>query len=183
MDIVVAAKAAGTVVRFVEGGPLAEALAELNVKAALSALNKAKTAEDRRAQVWSAVNHLEGAQAALDSKIFGARGKAQLAFRVANWYMLMNKRKYVLALMSICYRYLGEETLAQQALELVRAETEPYDVAGWGIYLLGHTAAVINVIGTVRWELDEEKYPKDWSKFELPPRGLPSSGGLFTEDP
>jgi hypothetical protein len=59
MDLGVAAKAAGTVVRFVEGGPLAEALAELNMNAALSALNKAKTAEDKRAQVWSAVNHLK----------------------------------------------------------------------------------------------------------------------------
>jgi predicted exporter len=97
--------------------------------------------------------------------------------------MLVNKRKYVLALMSICYRYLGEETLAQQALELVRAETEPIDVAGWGIFIFGHTASVINVIDTTRLELDEEKYPKDWSKFELPPRGLPSSDGLFTEDP
>jgi hypothetical protein len=42
-DLVGAAKLAGTALKFVEGGPLAEALAALNLQAAISALNKTKT--------------------------------------------------------------------------------------------------------------------------------------------
>ena len=56
-DLVVAAKLAGTALKFVEGGPLAEALAALNLQAAISALNKTQDAKDKRSQVWSAINH------------------------------------------------------------------------------------------------------------------------------
>lgn len=85
----------------------------------------AEGAVDKRSQVRSAVNHLEGALAALDFKVQGGRGKAQFAVRPQNWELLSTKRQYVLALMAICYRYLGEEDLAQQAVDRGRAEIEP----------------------------------------------------------
>jgi hypothetical protein len=115
MDLAASVKLAHTAVQFVEGGPLAEALAELDMSAAIAALNKAHQARDKHAQVWSAVNHLERAQTALESKL-RRHGAAIAVLRIHHLDELIRKRGYILALMAICYRYLGEEQLAQQAI-------------------------------------------------------------------
>lgn len=63
--LVSALKAARSVVEFVEGGGLEQAIAEIDVRAALAAVAKASMANDPRSQVWSAVNHLEEAEQVL----------------------------------------------------------------------------------------------------------------------
>ena len=151
--------------RFVEGGQLAEALAELNLTAARTALVKADTASDKRAQVWSAVNHLEGAVAALDSKLRGGRGKAQYV-RPHNWALLGHKRAYALALMAICYRYLGEEHLAQEAVASGRGGADlalPEGMSLWAIAPILVTS--LNPVDSVREELGQETYRVDWTEF------------------
>jgi len=172
-SIAIAVKTAGSAVRFVEGGPLAEALAQLNMSAAISALTKAGGAVDKISQVWSAVNHLEAAQAALDSKLQGPRGTAQVVLRANNYALLSAKRAYVLALMGICYLYLGEEQLAQDVIALGRASSEsaywPAHIH-WLPKLTGAVIAIANPIDTVRQEEGEEKYKVDWARFELPVR-------------
>jgi hypothetical protein len=176
LDLITTVQLAGSAVRFVEGGPLAEALAELNMRAAQSALNNAQAAKDKRAQVWSAVNHLEGALVALDSKLVGARGKVQVALRYGNWNILAYKRKYVLALLAICYRYLEEEKLAQQALESVRGEYDPYKLHGNRAPYIGY-GMMPNLLDDYRYRRAKDNWV-DWAEFELPPRALPTSGGI-----
>lgn len=175
--LAIVVKTAGTAVRFVEGGPLADALAELNLAAARSALVNAERAVDKRGQVWSAINHLEGALAALNSKVQGGRGKAHFVARPHNWYLLSTKRQYVLALIAICYRYLGEENLAQHAVNLGRAEIEqPFNPFNPLPYL-AILVTSFNPVDMLRGEDCEVKYRVDWKQFELPPRGLTSPGG------
>lgn len=177
-ELTIVVKTAGTAVRFVEGGPLAEALAELDVSAARTALIKAENAVDKRSQVWSAVNHLEGAVAAIESKNQGARGKAHFTVRASNWMRLQIKRAYILALMAICYRYLGEEELAHQCVARGREGLDLFGPAGTNIphALVASILAVPNILDTTRWELDEDRFRVDWQQFELPPRGLTSPG-------
>jgi hypothetical protein len=64
LDIITALNTARSVKKFVEDGGLEEAVASINVKAAEEALRKANMAQDPKPQVWSAVNHLEGAEQA-----------------------------------------------------------------------------------------------------------------------
>jgi hypothetical protein len=167
-DPVVAIKAARTAVRFVEGGPLGEALAELDLQAARSALEKAPDARDRRAQVWSAVNHLEGAQAAIESKLVGRRGAAHFAVRGGNFLRLAIRRGQILALMAVCYVYLGENELARQAVQQGRRNLVLEVPVGVRFVALG-TGLVAGGPDWIRFEkanLDAV----DWSAFELPPR-------------
>jgi hypothetical protein len=42
----------------------------------------------------------------------GRRGNVQYALRAFNYNLIWVKRGYVLALMAICYVYLGEDELA-----------------------------------------------------------------------
>jgi hypothetical protein len=65
ISLVAAAKSANSIVSFVEGGALASAFAGIGIQLAKDALSKASHAKDKRAQVWSAINHLESAESAL----------------------------------------------------------------------------------------------------------------------
>jgi hypothetical protein len=174
IELLTALKMAGTAARFVEGGPLAEGLAALGLSAALTSMDKAATADDKRSQIWSAINHLESAQAALESKLLGPRGKTQAMLRGGNFLVLKMKRQYVLALMAICYRYLGEEDLAQQAIE--RGRYNPHHDLGLGVKVVGFINPLAMIEFTLYANDTAIKYQVDWDRFELPPRGLPMSG-------
>jgi len=82
-----------------------------------------KRADGRRAQVWSAVNHLEAAAVALDSKLVWNPGQNSSRAPLWNGSILASKRKCALALLAICYRYLGEESSYNKALEKAKART------------------------------------------------------------
>lgn len=168
-DLVVAAKLAGTALKFVEGGPLAEALAALNLQAAISALNKTQDAKDKRSQVWSAINHLEGALAALESKLRGRGGNVQYVLRGWNYHLLCVKRGYVLALMAICYVYLGEDELAEKAVE--QGRYYPAGDVPLAIRTAGFVSSFLVPVDLLRYDPEAVKYQVDWDHFRLPPRG------------
>jgi len=174
MDLILAAKAAQTAVRFVEGGPLAAALAELNLNAALNAMQKSGRAVDQRAQVWSAVNHLEGAEAALGSKLKRWGGIPFAGVRASRYERTLEEYRYICGLLAICYRYLGEETLAQESLSEAVNPTISSRAARIAL-LPGYMLASASLVGLPGMFLPN-RYEVDWSKFRLPPRGLPITG-------
>jgi len=131
MELLTAVQGARAIANFVEGGPLANALADLGIAAARSAMSKALYAEDKRAQVWSAVNHLEQAEAALDSTL-KKYGGVLMATRFTKAASLENKHRYVLALMAICYRYLGEKDLTDRTCRSIQAVGVPMKWYHWG---------------------------------------------------
>ena len=167
-DAAVAMKAARTAAGFVEGGPLGEALAELELAAARSALEKAPEARDRNAQVWSVVNHLESAQAAIESKLVGWRGAGHLAVRGANFMRLAMRREQILAVMAVCYIYLGENELARRAVDDGQRNLVLEVPTGVRFVGLG-TSVLLGGVDILRFE-KANLMRVDWSAFELPPR-------------
>lgn len=169
MDLVASVGIARTALNFVEGGPLEAALAELNMSAAVAALQKTRQANDKRAQVWSAVNHLEGAQAAIESKL-QRRGRLMVVARYHRWEFLVNKHRYILALMALCYRYLGEERLAQQAFTQAKDYFTYVDKTPAYAHITGVLVSMVSPVAL--WDeevIDVGKYEIDWPRFELPP--------------
>ena len=168
-DAVVAIKAARSAVRFVEGGPLGEALAELDPTLPARRSKKAPQALDRHAQVWSAVNHLESAQAAIESKLVGWRGAGHFAVRGANFMRLAIRREQILALMAVCYVYLGEDALADRAVRdgqrnLVLEVPTGVRLVGFGTTMLVGGADIV-----VRFE-ETNLTRIEWSAFGSPSR-------------
>jgi hypothetical protein len=138
-------KAVKTIADFVETGQLEEALSDIGMAAAVNALQKVPHTDQPGMQVWSAVNHLEGAEAALTAAL---RRRAKLMFWANPLRQddLEEKRRYVLCLMAICYRYLRQEQLALQALERVFEDVfeAPFDEDNetllwtWGFLLVAN---------------------------------------------
>jgi hypothetical protein len=69
------------------------------------------------------VNHLEAASVALDSKLVWNPGQISSHAPLWNGSILAYKRQCALALLAICYRYLGEESSYNKALEKAKART------------------------------------------------------------
>lgn len=122
VDLVQSLQGAKQLSDFVDGGGLAEAVADIGVQAALDALKKLPQARDKRAQVWSAVNHLEHAEAAARTYL-ETRTEAKRFLRMTKLATMSDKRTYLLCLMAIGYTYLGERDLAERALR--DAEDDP----------------------------------------------------------
>ncbi|WP_406326802.1 hypothetical protein [Streptomyces sp. NBC_00203] len=150
IDLISALRVGQTVRGFIEGGPLTDALADLGLEAALDALGKSPDARDRRSQVWSAVNHLEAANAAYSS-VVNKRGKFLTWTAPAHLELVVNRRRYILCLMAICYRYLEEEKLCHQALQHATAKDyyeqylDEHSIAHiLGMLPVGFTMIIIN---------------------------------------
>jgi hypothetical protein len=121
MDLILALKTASSVKAFVERGALEEALAAVDISAAEEAMRKVSLAGDRRGQVWSAINHLEGADEAL------RRVTSKRMLRYVDGMKVedaLAKRRYVLCLMAVCYQYLGETRLSGETLDRAADNTE-----------------------------------------------------------
>jgi hypothetical protein len=127
IDLVVAARSANTIANVVAGGALESTLAALGLAAAKDALSKVSHAEDKRAQVWSAVNHLEEAESVLRTTI-QTRGYRLMWVDQPGLLLMIYKRRYILGLMAVCYRYLGEKTLAERTLSTIPGADEGYEV-------------------------------------------------------
>ncbi|NJM34988.1 MAG: hypothetical protein HC850_10115 [Rhodomicrobium sp.] len=91
--------------RFIEQS-LADALAEMEYRAASDALRKARIASDYRAQLWSVINHIETGISALSSTL---KTKVGVTPRYADH--CVKKVQYLLAFEALIYKYLGEERL------------------------------------------------------------------------
>jgi hypothetical protein len=127
IDLVVAARSVNTIGSVVEGGALESTLADLGLAAAKDALSKVSYAEDKRAQVWSAVNHLEEAESALRTTI-KTRGNRLMWVNQPSLLVMIYKRQYILGLMAVCYRYLGEKALTERTLSTIPGAGEGYVV-------------------------------------------------------
>jgi hypothetical protein len=126
IDLVLAAESVNTIVELVEGGALESTLADLGLIAAKDALSKVPHAEDKRAQVWSAVNHLEEADSVLRTTL-QTRGKRLANLNEVGLQQMIEKRRYLIGLMAVCYRYLGERALTERALSAIPGADEGCD--------------------------------------------------------
>jgi hypothetical protein len=115
IDVIASLKAANSIKKFVEGGGLAIALADIGLGAARDALIKVDAAKQPSAQVWSAINHLEGAEAAL-SQTFRRR-KYLRWIDINGLGNIFERRQIIGCLMAICYAYLGERQLAEEIFD------------------------------------------------------------------
>jgi len=125
MDLVATVKTARSIANAVEGGAIESTLADLGLQAAKDALSNVSYAEDKKAQVESAVNHLQGAEAALRTTI-QTRGNRLMWVNQPRLLVMIYKRQYVLGLMAVCYRYLGEKALTERTLSTIPGADEGY---------------------------------------------------------
>jgi hypothetical protein len=100
---------------FVESDDFATILADIECQAASAAIRNSKNAVDARAQIWSAVNHLETAYTATLHRV-----KALLSTHTITpdslTGVLGDKLRCYKCMLAICYAALGEAQLCKQAL-------------------------------------------------------------------
>ena len=101
---------------FLSGPVFLDAMADVGLQASQTSLARAASAREPRAYVWSAANHLEGAEAALKQRLVRWRGSIKYIAPVTAGDTVL-KYKYVLCLLATCYRYLGEQELATRAFD------------------------------------------------------------------
>jgi hypothetical protein len=126
MDLLAAVGSARAIANFVEGGELANALADLGLAAARDALSKIPYANAKTKPVESAINHLEAAEAATRDTIQN-RGTRLFWSNEIALVEAIHKRRYILALMALCYRYLGEQELTRRTLSMIPGADEGYE--------------------------------------------------------
>ena len=85
---------------------LVSVLAGYDLQAAALALKEVSRAEDKHAALWSVLNHLRAAEVKYESQIArpGSRDWAHITL-------------YVIAIRSVIFRYLDEESLVKQCFE------------------------------------------------------------------
>jgi hypothetical protein len=166
IDLVLAAESVNTIVGVVEGGALESTLADVGLVAAKDALSKVPHAEDKRAQVWSAVNHLEEAESALRNTI-KTRGNRLMFVNQLGLEVMIEKRRYILGLMAVCYRYLGERALTERTLSTIPGADE-----GYAARLSNNWEAIFNVISPPWWKDAYGEPYKAWTediyKYNIP---------------
>jgi hypothetical protein len=187
IDVLAVLKGAKALADFVEGGPLANALADVGLQAAGDALRKVPHARAADAQVWSAVNHLEEALAAVEG-IFARRGRLLVLGRMVHADNLLEKRDYILSLMAVCYRYLGEDELARQSFVRARALPPGYPnldkleaaidansaaMIAAGVAMFGNPMTWIDMRQAGRFRVAVDTVEE--AAFALPPRSRPPS--------
>jgi hypothetical protein len=125
VDLIVVMRAAQSLSSFLDGPMFLDAVADVGMHASRASLARAASARDRRAQVWSAVNHLEEADAAI--RLILQRWRGSIRYTAPTRAEdLMQKRSYILCLLAACYKYLGEDKLTEQALDEAEAAVSNY---------------------------------------------------------
>lgn len=127
---------------FVEGElvVILETIADVEYKAASTALQNVKLARRPKDQVLLAIGHLQSAHTA-SREIYASQGWKD-NFRFLLRATAVQKDLFTLSLMAICYRYMGEPALMQHTLHeasnaMTLAKTLDYDQS----YTLGELAA------------------------------------------
>lgn len=99
---------------YVLNGEIVEVMTDAELSAAREAMEKASTAVDKRAQVWSAINHLEAAHHRL-KRLY--HGKTSYSPPTDLYRMrIVYKDQCILCLMAVCYRALDEVELCRRTL-------------------------------------------------------------------
>jgi hypothetical protein len=131
MNLFDAVRTATSVIAFIEGGGLEADLGALELKAALAGLQSAKIASDRRAQIWSVVNHLETADVSLSDAI-SRHDIVTLAVRSYARDTDVGKLFLVRCIMAACYFYLKERELFERSIDRARTVmTQEQQYLGW----------------------------------------------------
>jgi hypothetical protein len=99
---------------YVFTGEIIDVITDAELAAAREAFEKTKTASDKRAQVWSAINHLEAAHHRLKPIYYGktSYSAGTILYRIR----MMYKDQYTLCLMAVGYVAVGEQELCRRAL-------------------------------------------------------------------
>lgn len=116
-QIVSVAETAKSIHQFVEGElvSILTALGEVEYAAAVDALNNISRASKPANQVLLAVGHLQSAHVAY--RRIHQIGGAKRYFTLPTRMLALHKDIFTLCLMAVCYRYLDEPLLMQDALQ------------------------------------------------------------------
>ena len=104
-----------TLQSFVLSGDISKILIDPELAAARDAFAKAKIADEPRAQIWSAINHLEAAHQRLNA-IHSDDTWLTTPDRLTFKQRMAEKDRFVLCLMATCYRALDELELCRDVL-------------------------------------------------------------------
>lgn len=114
-----------SIVNFVDGSGMADALstlADVHLEAARLAMSRAKSGKDKRAEVWSAINHLQAAH--VSQRAIWDRKRSAIEFITAGASFRSHYAAYddacVCGLTAVCYVYVGEPASVVSCLEQAR---------------------------------------------------------------
>jgi hypothetical protein len=99
-----------------EEGDFSTSLGDIEMRAARSSFAAIPRTNDKRSQVWTCIGHLNSAHHAYEKYIRSrTRGNISIT-RIWCDGDANAKRTFVLLLKAICYKYLGEEKLCEEAI-------------------------------------------------------------------
>ncbi len=133
ISLLKAAASAKSLMKFIEGGGVADVIADTNLAAAKISLNKTNFANNSREQVLISVGQLETALAAVANQSATSPGlKAGDVRMMGRDHQLADQHRMICCLISLCYRYLGEDELCRRQFEIAMnpPERQGVDVLG-----------------------------------------------------
>jgi len=125
------AKTVHQLIGYVNDGSFADSLGDIEMSAARSAFASVPHSTDKRGQVWACIGHLNSAQHAYESFIRTRSSTGILSLvRSMRDNDARAKRKFALVLKAVCYKYLGEQRLCDEALHAAKIYID-YEVTGF----------------------------------------------------
>jgi hypothetical protein len=123
-NLLASIKGLQSLLKFIDSGDVAIILGDIEMAAARDAFRAVPRANDKPAQIRECITHLSSAQHAYEQFIY-SRPVGNMTITRANRESDANvKRRFVLVLKAICYKYVGEERLCREALGLAKQEVE-----------------------------------------------------------
>jgi len=119
-----AAKSLKDLFGLIETGEIAFSLGDIEMATAKTAFNSVPRTLDKRGQVWECISHLNSAQHAYEQFIRDRAYGNMTITRVNKESDANVKRRFTLVLKAVCYRYLNEQRMCQEALELAKREID-----------------------------------------------------------
>ena len=103
-----AAKDIHELYKLIEGGDVAASLGDIEMSAARDAFSAVPYSVDKRGQVWTCIGHLTTAQHAYEHFLRSKRPRNVSWTRHKQHRDANVKRRFVLVLKVVCYKYLNE---------------------------------------------------------------------------
>lgn len=161
MDLVETLRNSGSLTRFLEGDSFVQLLAKVGVKAALNAFGKVEYVKDKKSQMWSVINHLEDAEAAIPSDIHKTSKNLKEWFIPIRADNRIGQKKYIQCVMALCYLYLDDQPAARNMLmkakregwygDRVDGKTNKLEEMVDNSLILGIAQVVTQVINPLTW--------------------------------
>lgn len=143
-----AAKSIRDLANLIDGGNISSSLGDVEMAAARTAFDAVSRTVDKRAQVWTCIGHLSSAQHAFEHFIRNRPPGNVTITRSSRESDANVKRRFILVLKAVCYKYLDESVLCHEALNLAQKEvTSDLNIAegilGFGYILAGAASGVL----------------------------------------